>query len=451
MNQSNYSEAIKYFMAALKISEEIGNKESMVQCYNHLGSLHTKLHNSSEAKINLDAALLLSVELGLKKQLCEAYQSSVSLDSLMGNYEQALEHYKMYIVYKDSLDNDSNAKLVVEMKAKYETENKDREIQLLQSEKQISDLELNFRAESINRIESERDRVQLQNMLNLKELDLLANEQELQQCELVQNQASLTLQENETVLKQDQLNLLNKEHEIQKLALRKEKITKSYLLTGIGLFTLLSFMVYSNFITRQKLKLQTLRNKIASDLHDDVGSTLSSIFIFSEIARHQSKEVIPMLDTIGESSKKMLDAMADIVWTINPENDAFEMIIDRMRSFAYDLLGAKKIEFEFEADEQLGQLKLPMDVRKNLYLIFKEAANNMVKYSKADKAYFAIHREAKVLTLLVRDNGMGFDLNQVSKGNGLNNMRKRAEEMGGKLEIESGPGIGTSIQLKIAV
>ena len=106
--------------------------------------------------------------------------------------------------------------------------------------------------------------------------------------------------------------------------------------------------------------------------------------------KQQSKELIPMLESIGESSRKMLDAMADIVWTINPENDNFEKIILRMRSFAYELLGAKKIDFEFNADDTVAKMKLPMDVRKNLYLIFKEATNNMVKYADADRAFFSI-------------------------------------------------------------
>src|SRR5436190_14971713 len=131
------------------------------------------------------------------------------------------------------------------------------------------------------------------------------------------------------------------------------------------------------------MHLQIIRNKIANDLHDDIGSTLSSINIFAELAKKQSKEVSPLLDQIGEHAHRMLDSMADIVWTINPENDNFEKIIIRMRAFAYELLGAKDIEFEFNADESTGKLKLPMTVRKNLYLIFKEAANNMAKYSDA--------------------------------------------------------------------
>jgi signal transduction histidine kinase len=194
-----------------------------------------------------------------------------------------------------------------------------------------------------------------------------------------------------------------------------------------------------------------LRNKIASDLHDDVGSTLSSISMFSQMAQQQSKETIPLLDTIGDYSRKMLEAMADIVWTINPENDQFEQIILRMRNFAYDLLGTKKIEFEFDADEDVASLKLSMEVRKNIYLIFKEATNNMVKYSGADKALFRIKGEKNILTMLIRDNGKGFDTSQSTNGNGLRNMKNRAEEMGAHLMIDSAFGKGTTIELSIAV
>ena len=158
-----------------------------------------------------------------------------------------------------------------------------------------------------------------------------------------------------------------------------------------------------------------------------------------------------MLDTIGESSRNMLDAMADIVWTIHPDNDQFEKIILRMRNFAYQLLGAKKIDFVFTVDEGMDQLKLPMEVRKNLYLIFKEATNNMVKYAQADNAQITIKEDHKSLVMTVRDNGKGFDVHQLTEGNGLKNMKKRAEEIGGQLWIESRKNEGTMIKLKVAV
>jgi len=145
----------------------------------------------------------------------------------------------------------------------------------------------------------------------------------------------------------------------------------------------------------------------------------------------------------------MLESMADIVWTINPANDNFEKVILRMRSFAYELLGAKKIDFEFDSDESIDQMKLPMEVRKNLYLIFKEATNNIVKYSEANRASFAISSSKDTLTMLIRDNGKGFELDKqaIGIGNGLKNMKNRAVEIGAKFLIESELGKGTTIQL----
>ena len=169
------------------------------------------------------------------------------------------------------------------------------------------------------------------------------------------------------------------------------------------------------------------------------------------MAQQQSREVIPMLETIEESSSKMLDAMADIVWTINPANDQFEKIILRMKGFAFELLGAKNIDFEFTAEDEVAKMKLSMEVRKNLYLIFKEATNNMVKYADANRAFFAIKKEANHLTMLIRDNGKGFDQGSIKEGNGLTNMKKRAAEIGAQFMIDSQPGNGTTIHLKVAV
>lgn len=122
-----------------------------------------------------------------------------------------------------------------------------------------------------------------------------------------------------------------------------------------------------------------------------------------------------------------------------------------MKNFAYDLLGARNIDFEFNADDAVADMKLSMEVRKNLYLIFKEATNNMVKYAGASKAMFAIKGGKNDLTMTIRDNGKGFDLNKSTEGNGLKNMKKRATEIGGELVIDSHPGSGTMIELKVAV
>ena len=347
----------------------------------------------------------------------------------------------MYVFYKDSLVNEENTNKITQARLQYVFDKKEDSLKYQQ---QLID-------EKLQR-QILLSRQQQQSILfKEQELALLNTEKQLQQLQLEKTQADMAVQKSESGKRKDQLVLLNKEKELQTLQLKKQKQLKNYLIAGIGCLFIFSFFIYRNYRVRQQLKLQTLRNKIARDLHDDVGSTLSSISIFSQIAQQQSKEVIPMLETIGESSTKMLDAMADIVWTINPENDQFEKIILRMKSFAYELLGAKKIDFEFIADDDVAKINVPMEVRKNLYLIFKEATNNMVKYAQAHKAMFAIKGEKNNLTMIIRDDGKGFDLDKSTEGNGLKNMKKRASEIGAQLVIDSFPGNGTTIQLSVAV
>ena len=200
---------------------------------------------------------------------------------------------------------------------------------------------------------------------------------------------------------------------------------------------------------QQLKRLQTIRNNIASDLHDDIGSTLNSISIYSEVAKQQAGKDIPALELIGTNSRKIVESMSDIVWTINPENDSFEKIIARMRSFAHQLLKAKKVEYTFDVDEKLNIITLPMQVRKNFYLVFKEAVTNIVKYSQANRVSISLHERNKNIILKIRDNGKGIPVNAETQGNGLLNMKRRAEEIHARLNINSVEEEGTEIELTL--
>jgi two-component sensor histidine kinase len=217
------------------------------------------------------------------------------------------------------------------------------------------------------------------------------------------------------------------------------------------ILTAIGFVFYGLYRYRvhQLKKLQTIRNNIASDLHDDIGSTLNSISIYSEVAKQQAGKEIPALDLIGANSRKIIESMSDIVWTINPENDSFEKIIVRMRSFAHQLLKAKKVEYTFEVDETIDGVALPMQVRKNFYLVFKEAITNVVKYSGASRVSISLSEHNKTIVLKIRDNGIGIPKNPETQGNGLLNMRRRAEEIHANLNILSGNGEGTGIELML--
>ena len=141
--------------------------------------------------------------------------------------------------------------------------------------------------------------------------------------------------------------------------------------------------------------------------------------------------------------------MSDIVWTINPENDPFEKIIVRMRSFAYQLLKAKKVEYTFEVDEKLNSIALPMQVRKNFYLVFKEAITNVVKYSEASRVSISLFEKNKIVMLRIRDNGKGIPVNAQTLGNRLMNMTRRAKEISAELNIISAKSGGTEIELML--
>ncbi len=217
--------------------------------------------------------------------------------------------------------------------------------------------------------------------------------------------------------------------------------------------------IFYRYRISELLKRQAIRNKIAQDLHDNMGSTLGSISVYSEVAKiysqqnkqHQLEET---LEKIGETSVEMINEMGDIVWAINPRNDHISTILQRMESYAKPLLQSKNIKFNFSYNESITSLNLQMDKRKNFYLIFKEAVNNAVKYAGCQTLDVSVNLPHNKVELKIRDDGKGFDIDATASsaskslsGNGLKNMQMRAKEMKAIFNIESAPGKGTYIFL----
>ncbi|MFN0014490.1 MAG: two-component regulator propeller domain-containing protein [Saprospiraceae bacterium] len=217
----------------------------------------------------------------------------------------------------------------------------------------------------------------------------------------------------------------------------------------------------------QRLRQEQLRLRIARDLHDEVGSTLSSISILSASAlRGVEKDLdAARFGNIGDKARAALDSISDIVWSVNPENDSMEKMLARMSVYASEMLENVGAELRFEVGEGVEALTLPMEKRKDFYLIFKEAIHNCAKYARAKKVEVAVQKDGETLVLRVLDNGIGFDIQpespnsklktQNSKltlgGNGLRNMRSRAAALGGSLEVSSAPGAGTEVRLVLPV
>lgn len=206
---------------------------------------------------------------------------------------------------------------------------------------------------------------------------------------------------------------------------------------------------------RKALELEKLRTRIATDLHDDIGATLSSISIYSDAVKQQVKEKLPavesIVDKIGNNSREMVASMNDIVWAIDPKNDEGSKLVSRMQNHARDLCAAKNIILDFKADPSISTIILPLEYRKNIYLVFKEALNNALKYAEAKNISIKIFKQDSMLEMIIKDDGNGFETAAGNSGNGLKNMKERSKEINGLLHIESLPGAGTAITFNCPV
>ncbi len=197
------------------------------------------------------------------------------------------------------------------------------------------------------------------------------------------------------------------------------------------------------------------RDRIASDLHDDIGASLSSIRIYSGAAQKRfhadPAEAVRLIERINQSSTEIMDRMSDIVWAINPRNDNVESIVFRMKSQAREVLSPLDIQVEYDIDPYTENIQPTMLARRNIYLIFKEAINNITKYSGASEVSVMLRLVGPVLVLSIADNGVGFEIDTASGGNGLSTMRRRAESLHGKLFIHTSPGNGTRLELEVQI
>jgi signal transduction histidine kinase len=252
--------------------------------------------------------------------------------------------------------------------------------------------------------------------------------------------------------KDKEILLLGKDKELQQQKLSRQKL----LIAGAAVLLLLTLMGIWLLLNRNKLKQRMkeleLRNQIAADLHDEVGSSLSSIHMLSQMATQQGNESThkDILERMSCNAKETMDKMGDIVWMIKPGETEAGSLKQRMERFAYEICGSKNITVHLQT-EDLEKVKLTMEQRKNIWLIFKEAVNNAVKYSGTEKIEVTAILQNKELKLAVKDFGKGFDSSLTKKGNGLDNMRHRARELNGDLNLSSAPGEGTLAKLVMPV
>lgn len=228
--------------------------------------------------------------------------------------------------------------------------------------------------------------------------------------------------------------------------------TKWFISTLLLIVAMIAYSMHRLRLNRL-IAVEKIRNRVARDLHDDMGSTLSTINILSSMAKAKlnsdAMKTGEYINKISDNSQRMMEAMDDIVWAIKPANDTMQKVVARMREFATNVFEAKEIDLEFKASDEVNEAKIDMEGRRDFFLIFKEAVNNAAKYSKCSKAIVHVFVENRKLILLVKDNGVGFDVKDADGGNGLGNMQKRTDALHGKLQLTSKEGEGTEVRLTV--
>lgn len=241
-----------------------------------------------------------------------------------------------------------------------------------------------------------------------------------------------------------QKKVAEQENRLKEETIRNEKLVRNLVIASFLAGLLIVVFFVNRMLLKKKIEQKNMllkeRNRISSELHDEVGSTLTAINLLSHAAMKNLSGSPEMsarqqVEKIRDNTRHEMENISDIVWSMNPENNGFQAIRARMIDFLETVLETGGVDYTFEIEDSLNDLKMPSEKRRDFYLIFKEAVNNLSKYARASRAEVRIAKAGNFIEMMIRDNGVGFDESLIKKGNGLTNMKKRAERNGGSLEI----------------
>ncbi|WP_198034974.1 tetratricopeptide repeat protein [Winogradskyella sp. J14-2] len=396
--KGNKDLALNTYLEALKKKENYqGDERGMLSTYNNIATLYNEKNLPKVAKRYTDEGFnLVKKYPEIEMVSADLHLTAAESNYMLGNYNKAREQKQTYIKLKDSIFSEKNALKIADLEVKYETEKKEKEILIQRAE--------------------------------LAEQNLVIQKRNYQLYGLVFLIIILSvlgfLFYNQQKLKNEQL---QKENELKDALLKIE--------------------------TQNKLQEQRLR--ISRDLHDNIGAQLT--FIISSIDNLKYRfdiknhKLTHKLETISEFTSCTINELRDTIWAMNKSEVTFEDLQTRISNFIDKAnISANDIEFQFNVADSVDTLKRFSSVEgMNILRIIQEAIHNSLKYAKASKITVQVSKNVSNLLFKISDNGNGFDMSSITRGNGLTNMEKRASEINGTLKIDAALGKGTSIDLII--
>lgn len=447
-------QAESYYLASLRLQEEIKNYPGITIALNDLGLLYKNLGDDEKALSYFFRSLEANKRIGYLPEVANACNQIGGIYQKRGRYAEALRYcLRAQTIYERLNDKEETAGTLVNIGQLYYAQNRYGPAEqyfkkgLATANRSGVWVKMKEAHEGLSNVYAAQGRLRAA-LDEYKASDTLRNKifNDDQVKKMVRAEMNFEFEKKEQRLRLEEQN----REQLHLARLRQEKMQRYVLLLGLAFLVLLGIVLFQRLRLRQALKVSHIRNKIASDLHDDVGSALSSISMFAGVARMSpdSASHNDIVDRISKTSRETIDTMGDIVWSIQSKNDNFLHVLEKMKYFGEGLMHSAGMEFSFEYNGQTERLLLDMEQRKNLYLIYKEAMNNAAKYSGASRVEVSIGKTKKRMHLRICDNGKGIAPELQGRGNGLQNMRQRAVAINGTLSITHGPeGKGTCIEL----
>jgi len=234
--------------------------------------------------------------------------------------------------------------------------------------------------------------------------------------------------------------------------------------SAILVFSILFFII--RYISQRNLKEKILqleketavekeRNRIAQDMHDDLGSGLTKIAILSEVAKKQLQQpeaASVQLEHISDSSRTLVDNLQDIIWMLNSKHDQLDSLVVYIREYATKYFEQSDIHVSFNYPTHIKAVRIPEMQRRNLFMAIKEALNNIAKHAEASQVDISFYLQHDIVNFVISDNGKGFIPDETRKfANGVKGMQSRMEQLGGTCNINSIPDKGTAITFSLSL
>jgi len=481
---------------ALRYDNKVSSSGSTVLTLTLIGENYAYYKNFPEALRYFREALNLADSLKIPGSKKVALHKMASIYEEMHHWDSAYYYFKEYISVRDTIDNKSIHDQLARKEAEYEFSIKERD---LLHQKELSDVAAaSANTELQRQLLLARTREQ-EILLKDRALEIGQKEKEMQHLAYLKKMAELDVVKLEKQDKDKQLSLTKQNFTLQELKLGKRKLERNLLIAGVVLSLLSIFLVFRNYRNQRKAALrqkelntvisgvnqeltlknnelaitlddlkqtqaqlvetekqketEVIRRRISQDIHDDISSGLTRIAWLSELAREQANKGKPgdnetTLQKIVATSRETVERLGEIIWAINPDRDNLEGFFAYLRTYIVRFFEDTPFKLDLDFPEKKPDLKFEPDLKRTLFLVVKEALHNVAKHSHATNISVAFHCPDHKYHLTISDDGKGFDVEMAGmKGNGLKNMQKRMESVGGLIEISSQLQQGTVITL----